>query len=137
MTPFHPLCSRSATSSTTRRGCRRPRFAPFTPSPVKTPSTRAPGCWCARIRRAGLVERFGRALRAAYRLDASCRGDPQMMADLLKAVVHPVAGRSAARAIHDIYGAEALPAIVAERKQRAGDRDAVARLDRLADELAH
>ena len=61
----------------------------------------------------------------------------QMMADLLKAAVHPVAGRSAARAIHDIYGAEALPAIVAERKQRAGDRDAVARLDRLADELAH
>jgi hypothetical protein len=56
---------------------------------------------------------------------------------LLKAVAHPVAGRSAARAIHDIYGAEALPAIADERKQRAGDRDAVARLDRLADELAH
>jgi hypothetical protein len=60
-----------------------------------------------------------------------------MLADLLKAVAHPVAGRSAARAIHDIYGAEALPAIADERKQRAGDRDAVARLDRLADELAH
>ena len=79
------------------------------------------------------VDRYLRA----YRLDASCRGDPQMLADLLKAVVHPVAGRSAARAIHDIYGAEAMPAIVDERKQRAGDRDAVARLDRLADELAH
>jgi serine/threonine-protein kinase len=79
------------------------------------------------------VDRYLRA----YHLDASCRGDPQMLADLLKAVAHPVAGRSAARAIHDIYGAEALPAIADERKQRAGDRDAVARLDRLADELAH
>ncbi len=79
------------------------------------------------------VDRYLRA----YRLDASCRGDPQMLADLLKAVAHPVAGRSAARAIHDVYGAEALPAIEDERKRRAGDRDAIARLDRLADELAH
>ena len=79
------------------------------------------------------VDRYMRA----YRVDASCRGDPQMLADLLKAVAHPVAGRNAARAIHDVYGTEALPAIADERKQRAGDRDAIARLDRLADELAH
>jgi len=79
------------------------------------------------------VDRYVRA----YRVDASCRGDPQMLADLLKAVAHPVAGRNAARAIHDVYGTEALPAIADERKQRAGDRDAIARLDRLADELAH
>ena len=56
----------------------------------------------------------------AYRLDASCRGDPRMLADLLAAVAHPVAGRSAARAIHDIYGAEALSAVADERKRRAG-----------------
>jgi serine/threonine protein kinase len=79
------------------------------------------------------VDRYLRA----YRLDGSCRGDPAMLADLLKAVGHPVAGRSAARAIHEVYGAEALPAIADERKRRAGDRDAIARLDRLADELSH
>jgi serine/threonine protein kinase len=79
------------------------------------------------------VERYLRA----YRLDPSCRGDTQMMADLLKAAAHPVAGRSAARALHDVYGTEALPALADERIRRAGDRDAIARLDRLADELAH
>jgi eukaryotic-like serine/threonine-protein kinase len=79
------------------------------------------------------VDRYLRA----YRLDASCRGDPRMLADLLKAVAHPVAGRSAARAVHAIYGADALPAIGEERQRHAGDRDAIARLDHLADELAH
>jgi hypothetical protein len=78
------------------------------------------------------VDRYLRA----YRLDAGCRGDPQMLPDLLKALAHPVAGRSAARAISDSYGAEALPAIAEERRRRSGDREAVARLDRLAEELS-
>lgn len=45
----------------------------------------------------------------AYRLDPGCRGDPQMLADLRRAAVHPGAARSAAKAIQDIFGAEALP----------------------------
>ena len=53
------------------------------------------------------VERYVRA----YQVDSTCRGDPQMLADLLKAAAHPVAGRAAARAIRDIYGAEAIPAL--------------------------
>jgi serine/threonine-protein kinase len=79
------------------------------------------------------VERYQRA----YRLDASCRGDPQMLPDLVKAAAHPVAGRSAARAIHEIFGTDALPAVVQERQRRGGDRDAAARLDRLKEELSH
>ena len=79
------------------------------------------------------VDRYQRA----YRLDASCRGDPQMLPDLAKAAAHPTAGRSAAKAIHDIYGAEAIPALASERDRRAADHDAAARLDRLRDELSH
>ena len=79
------------------------------------------------------VDRYLRA----YRLDAGCRGDPQMLQDLVKAAAHPAAGRSAAKAIHDIYGAEAIPAVASERDRRTGDREAVARLDRLKEELSH
>jgi serine/threonine-protein kinase len=72
----------------------------------------------------------------AYHVDASCRGDPQMLADLLKATEHRVAGRSAARAIHDIYGAEAIPALEKAMKRRAPDHDATTRLARLHDSLS-
>lgn len=78
------------------------------------------------------VERYLRA----YRIDSTCRGDPQMLADLLKAAAHPVAGRSAARAIRDIYGAEAIPAVEQELKRRADDREAAARLTRLRESLS-
>ena len=44
-------------------------------------------------------------------VDSTCRGDPQMLTDLLAAAAHPTASRSAARAIRDIYGAEAIPAL--------------------------
>jgi hypothetical protein len=73
----------------------------------------------------------------AYRVDASCRGDPLMLADLVKAAAHPVAGHAAARAVRDIYGAEAIPAVeqAMKSKSRAGDRDDVARLTRLRDSL--
>jgi hypothetical protein len=78
------------------------------------------------------VERYQRA----YRADPTGRGDPQMLEDLLKAVTHRVAGRAAARAVRDIYGAEALPALEKAIARGAGDRDANDRLDHLRDSLA-
>jgi serine/threonine protein kinase len=78
------------------------------------------------------VERYLRA----YRIDSTCRGDPQMLADLLKAAAHPVAGPSAARAIRDIYGAEAIPAVEQELKRRGDDSEAAARLARLRESLS-
>ena len=78
------------------------------------------------------VERYQRA----YRADPTCRGDPQMLEDLLKAVTHRVAGRRAARAIRDIYGAEALPALEKAIARGAGDRDENDGLDHLRDSLA-
>ena len=77
------------------------------------------------------VERYLRA----YRIDPGCRGDPQMLADLLKAAVHPVAGRAAAKAISDVYGAEAIPAVEKALDRQGGDRDATARLTRLREAL--
>jgi cytochrome c-type biogenesis protein CcmH/NrfG len=71
----------------------------------------------------------------AYQLDATSRGDPQMLADLLKAAEHPVAGRNAAKAIRDIYGAEAIPALDKAMKRRAEDQAVSARLARLRDTL--
>ena len=78
------------------------------------------------------VDRYVRA----YRLDSSCRGDPQMLPELVKAAAHPVAGRSAARAIHDIFGAEAIPVISEALTRHGADHDAQARLNRLKEELA-
>jgi serine/threonine-protein kinase len=75
------------------------------------------------------VERYQRAHRA----DPTCRGDPQMLEDLLKAATHRAAGRNAARVIRDIYGAEALPAL--EKAIARGD-DVDDRLDHLRDSLA-
>jgi cytochrome c-type biogenesis protein CcmH/NrfG len=83
-----------------------------------------------------LSDSVDRYLRA-YHVDATCRGDPQMLADLLKAAAHPGAGRSAAQAIRDIYGAEAIPALEQALERRAGDRDAAARLARLRESLSH
>ena len=77
------------------------------------------------------VERYQRA----HRVDSTCRGDPQMLEDLLKAAAHPVAGRAAARAIRDIYGVEAIPGLEKAIERRAGDREASARLARLRESL--
>jgi hypothetical protein len=77
------------------------------------------------------VERYLRA----YQVDSTCRADPQMLADLLKAAAHPVAGRSAARAIRDIYGVEAIPALEQALEHHRGDREATARLTRLRESL--
>ena len=77
------------------------------------------------------VERYVRA----HREDATCRGDPQMLTDLLAGAAHPTAGRNAARAIREIYGAEALPALEKAMERRAGNREATARLARLRDML--
>ena len=60
-----------------------------------------------------------------------------MLTDLIKAAAHPVAGRVAARAIRDIYGAEAIPALEKAMERRAGNREATARLARLRDALLH
>jgi hypothetical protein len=76
------------------------------------------------------VERYQRA----YRADPTCRGDPQMLEDLLKAVTHRVAGRNAEQAIRDIYGPRPFPRW--RRRSRAGDRDDDDRLDHLRDSLA-
>jgi hypothetical protein len=78
------------------------------------------------------VERYQRA----YRADPTCRGDPQMLEDLLKAVTHRAAGRNAARAVRDIYGAEALPALEKAIARGDGARDEEDRLDHLRDSLA-
>jgi hypothetical protein len=61
-----------------------------------------------------------------------------MLPDLLKAAAHPAAARPAARAIRDIYGAEAIPALDKARaeKNSAGDREATLRLTRLRESLA-
>jgi hypothetical protein len=59
-----------------------------------------------------------------------------MLADLLTAAVHPVAGRAAAKAIGEVYGAEAIPAVEKELARWAGDRDTAARLARLRESLA-
>jgi serine/threonine-protein kinase len=78
------------------------------------------------------VERYQRA----YRADPTCRGDPQMLEDLLKAAAHRVAGRNAARAIRDIYGTEALPALEKAIARGTGDGAGNDRLDHLRDSLA-
>ena len=77
------------------------------------------------------VDRYVRA----DHVDSTSRGDPQMLADLLKAAAHPAAARAAARAIRDIYGAEAIPAVDKAMKSSAGDREATARLARLRESL--
>jgi len=79
------------------------------------------------------VERYLRA----YQIDSTCRGDPRMLADLIKAAAHPVAGRSAARAIRDIYGVEAIPALEQALEDRRGDPEATERLTRLRESLSH
>ena len=78
------------------------------------------------------MERYQRA----YRADPTCRGDPQMLEDLLKAATHRVAGRAAVKAIRDMYGAEALPALEKAIARGAGDRDGNDSLDHLRDALA-
>jgi eukaryotic-like serine/threonine-protein kinase len=77
------------------------------------------------------VERY---VKAAH-VDSTCRGDPQMLADLLAAVAHPTASRSAARAVRDIYGSEAIPAVDKALKGAGADREATARLARLRESL--
>jgi ribulose 1,5-bisphosphate carboxylase large subunit-like protein len=59
-----------------------------------------------------------------------------MLADLVKAAAHPAASRAGARAIRDIYGAEALPAVDKALKSNTGDRAATARLAALRESLA-
>jgi serine/threonine-protein kinase len=78
------------------------------------------------------VERYQRA----YRADPTSRGDPHMLEDLLKAVSHRVAGRAAERAIRDIYGAEAIPALEKAIARGDGEKDGNDRLDHLRDSLA-
>ena len=78
------------------------------------------------------VDRYVRADHA----DSTSRGDPQMLPDLLKAAAHPVAARAAARAIRDIYGAEAIPAVDKAMKSSAGDHEATLRLARLRESLS-
>lgn len=79
------------------------------------------------------VERYVRA----HHVDSTARGDPQMLTDLLEAAAHPAAAHAGARAVRDIYGAEAIPALEKAMQHRAGDREATARLARLRESLPH
>ncbi|HEY4394385.1 MAG TPA: protein kinase [Polyangia bacterium] len=78
------------------------------------------------------VDRYVRA----DRLDSTCRGDPQMLPDLVKAAAHPAASHAAVKAIRDIYGAEAIPAVDKAIKSNAGDRGATTRLTHLRESLS-
>jgi hypothetical protein len=78
------------------------------------------------------IERYVKA----HQIDSTSRGDPQMLPDLLKAAVHPVAGRLAARTIRDIYGAEAIPELDKAMERRARDSEAAARLAKLRQSLS-
>ena len=78
------------------------------------------------------VDRYVRAHQCRFNLP----GRPADAADLLKAAAHPTAARAAARAIRDIYGAEAIPALDKAMKGRAGDREATARLAKLRESLS-
>ena len=78
------------------------------------------------------IERYLRAHSVDSTVGATRRCSP----DLLKAAAHPVAGRVAARAIRDIYGAEAIPALETLMERRAGDPEATARLTRLRESLS-
>jgi len=60
-----------------------------------------------------------------------------MLADLIKAAAHPTAGPAARRAIRDIYGAEAIPAVDKALRRANGDREDTARLTRLRELLAN
>ena len=77
------------------------------------------------------VERYVRA----HQVDSTSRGDPRMLADLLDAAAHPAVAHAGARAIREIYGAEAIPALERVLARRAGDREATARLARLRETL--
>jgi eukaryotic-like serine/threonine-protein kinase len=77
------------------------------------------------------IERYVKA----HSIDSTVRGDPQMLPDLLKAAVHPVAGRLAARTIRDIYGAEAIPELE-KAMERRRDPEATARLAKLRQSLS-
>jgi len=78
------------------------------------------------------IERYVKA----HQIDSTSRGDPQMLPDLLKAAVHPVAGRVAARTIRDIYGAEAIPELEKAMERRARDPEGTARLAKLRQSLS-
>ena len=78
------------------------------------------------------IERYVKA----HSIDSTVRGDPQMLPDLLKAAVHPVAGRLAARTIRDIYGVEAIPELEKAMERRARDSEATARLAKLRQSLS-
>jgi hypothetical protein len=58
-----------------------------------------------------------------------------MLDDFLTAAAHPVAGRAAAKAIGEVSGSEAIPAVERALERRAGERDATARLTRLRESL--
>ena len=73
----------------------------------------------------------------AYHVDSTCRADPQMLADLLKAAATTVATPSAAPANRHIYRLEPNPALEQALEHRRGDREATARLTRLRESLPH
>ena len=109
---FPGLSDRSGTGSSAACTCPSGRLSLRTSSRARIPTTRAHGSYsdAAYAQVDWFRDSVERYLRA-YQVDSTCRADPQMLADLLKAAAHPVAGRSAARAIRDIYGVEAIPAL--------------------------
>ncbi len=71
----------------------------------------------------------------AFRTDASLRGDPQMLANLVALSAHPAVSDEASAAVRRIYGAEALPTVEAALRSPQLRRDGVDRLERLRQRL--
>ena len=71
----------------------------------------------------------------AHRTNADLRGDPRMLANLVAMAAHGSVAQQAARAVRNVYGAEALPAVEAAIRSPRLRPDGVERLERLRDML--
>jgi eukaryotic-like serine/threonine-protein kinase len=85
------------------------------------------GTYVARGWRSDAIDRYERA----HRVDPAAKGDPRMLADLLSLVKHPAVSARAARAVREIYGADAIPVIEAKLATPGMGADEGERLRRL------
>ena len=88
--------------------------------------------YAARLWRSDALSRY----EAAVRIDRDARHDPRMLENLVALASHPRVGERAARAIEDIYGAEAVAAIDRALDSETTGVSHAARLRRLRDRLA-
>jgi serine/threonine-protein kinase len=71
----------------------------------------------------------------AYALDPLSRGDPRMLSTLIRLSSSPAIGEDAEQMVVDLYGREALEAVIAARAASA-DRNELSRFTELRDRLA-